>query len=216
MTTIALSLTTAVDTHTARQLHDYGDLDDAGVVAALEQTGLQRGQRWPGYLSRVQRVAIVLDDGGDLTLAAFEASTSAQEHGVLESLFALLPMQADGRSVAWDEAAWRLLTQRAYHHELQAPTPVHAWPRQPLCELFENVGARALHSDAATLYGGAGGGGAAAELADLDPVLRDAVRCYVMDLRWRCVTGAMTADASRQRAARAVARAMQVGVGAAS
>src|SRR5699024_776147 len=115
---IALGVGTALDVDTARQLHDYGDLDDAGVASALEQTGLQRMSvlRWPGYLTRLTRVAAVIDDGAEVVLAGFAAATPEQERGMIESLFAVLPDTADGRAVAWRADDWELLLQRAYRH----------------------------------------------------------------------------------------------------
>lgn len=213
MTTIALGLATVLDTVTARQLHDYGDLDDAGIAAALEQAGLQRGRssRWPGHLSRVAHVAVIVDASDNLTLAAFAAETADHERACLESLFAVLPNTVAGRSVAWRASDWTVLAQRAYRHELCAPQPVHAWPRSQLCELFDSGpgapddGARA---DAIRLYGHDMAG-----LTDASPALASALHWYVMDLRWRSVTGDIAPDTAQQRAVRAMGRAAQAADG---
>lgn len=207
-TLIALALRAAPDVETARQLHDYGTLDDAGVVAALEQTGLRRGdaQRWPAYLARLQQLAVVVDVAGELTLATFAAATLAQENSLLSALFAILPGPAQGQCVAWHGADWPLLQQRAYHHHLPAPAAVHAWPRQALADLFA-PGAR--RDDVLRLYG------AEFTAADsVEPVLGDAVHCYLMALRQRCISGQLAPDSARGRAARARARAVQAGSGA--
>ena len=207
---VYLAVTAAPDVETARQLDDYVTLDAAGVVAALEQTGLQRdsARRWPGYLARLQQVAVVIDAAGELTLATFEAATLAQEYSLLESLFAVLPDMPEGRCVAWQDGDWQLLWQRAYRHQLPAPALVHGWPRLSLSELFAES---AVSSDLVRLYG--------AEFATADaiePALRNAVHWYVMDLRRRCVSGDLERDAARECAARAVARAVQTADGTTS
>lgn len=155
-TTYVLGLTTALDTETARRLHDYGDINDAGVVAALEQAG-QQGTGptpWPGYLSRITHLALIAEHDDELTLAAFESVTLAEERGALQSLFALMQDARHGRNVAWHAADWQLLAQRAYHHALPAPDAVWHWPRLALQDMFQTSGERvqAVQSDVLHLY----------------------------------------------------------------
>src|SRR5690625_1116855 len=139
-TTLALGLQTALDITTARRLHDYGELDDAGVASALEQKGLQQGVPGgrPGYLTRLERVAVVIDSGDDVTLATFEAEDIDTEYDLLRSLFAIMPTTS-GYCASWDTGAWELLLQRAYCHAMQAPAAVRDWPRQSLHRLFADT-----------------------------------------------------------------------------
>lgn len=203
--TIALGLDTALDIATARQLHDYGKLDDAGVASALEQMGLQQGVTGgrPAYLTRLQRVALVIDNGDDIILAAFEAEDVDEERGMLASLFALMPESA-GQIVAWDNGDWELLLQRAFCHALQAPAALRDWPRQALRRLFagaDRAADQAVQADVIRLYGNP----VAAQEA-FDPALRAAVHWHAMAVRWRCVTGELDSAAQQLRLQRVAAR----------
>lgn len=200
--TIALGLVPTLDVATARRLYGYDDLDDAGVAAALEQTGRQPGGG-PDYLRRVQYVAAVIDSDDDITLAAFEAASFDEEYTVLTTLFALFPDTA-GQAVSWDAGAWQLLLRRAYMHELQAPAAVHAWPRRDLCQLFDDRAPGPgddVQADALRLFGKR-----SAVMETVNPALRVAIGWYDMDLRWRCVSGEIDAETHRQRMARVIAR----------
>lgn len=203
--TIALGLMTTLDVATARRLYDYGELDDNGVAAALEHTGLQRsnGGNRPDHLTRIHRAAAVIDSDDDITLAAFEATNIDEECAVLSTLFALFP-DGPGRAVSWAGGAWELLLRRAYMHELQAPPAVRDWPRQPLCRLFDEQAPSPgydVRADAVGLYGNH-----AAALDDIDPALRLAVHWHDMDLRWRLVAGEIDREARQQRSARVMAQ----------
>lgn len=203
-TTIALGLVTALDVTTARQLHDYTGLDDTGVIAAQEQMTLQRShsRALPGYLTRIQQVAAVIDSGDDITLAAFEADDLDAERGVLTSLFALLP-DAGACAVVWHSAHWQLLLRRALRHELPAPgslqaSTCHAWDRW-FAEGQDESNA-AVQADAVRLYGHH----AAAQQVS-NPALRAAMHWYELDLRWRSVTGGIDMQTRRERRARVLA-----------
>lgn len=203
-TTIALGLVTALDVATARQLHDYDDLDDAGVVAAQEQLTLQRShsRTLPGYLTRVQQVGVVIDSGDDITLAAFEAEALDAERDTLASLFALLPAAA-ARAVVWQAADWQLLLRRALRHELPAPAALrastcHAWDGWFAGQ--QGASHAAVQADAMHLYGHPA---AAREVSNA--ALRAAMHWHALDLRWRQVTGELDAATCRDRRARVLA-----------
>jgi len=204
-TTLALGVQTALDITTARRLHDYGELDDAGVASALEQMGLQQGVPGgrPGYLTRLARAALVIDSGDDVTLATFEAEDIDAEYDLLQSLFAVMPTTS-GYAVSWDASAWELLLRRAYCHALRVPAAVRDWPRQPLRPLFadaEQAPNYDVQADAIGLYGNP------AALANaIDPALRLAVHWHAMALRYHCVTGEVDAAALPQRMQRVAAR----------
>lgn len=203
--TVSLGLETALDTATARRLHDYGELDDKGVAAALEQTGLQRSRsgRYPDHLARVVQVAAVIDSGDDITLASFEAADIDEEASILTTLFALFPQQT-GQAVSWDASDWDLLLRRAYLHMLVAPAALREWPRQSLCRLFEGPQTQAgynLQADALKLYGNN-----AAELANADAALGTAIHWYDMELRRRCVAAEIEPQTRRDHLARVIAQ----------
>lgn len=203
--TIALGLETVLDVATARRLYDYGNLDDAGVAAALEQTGRQGsldGNR-RDHLTRIQHVAAVIDSGDDITMAAFEAGSIEEEAAILPTLFALFP-EEPGRAVAWRADAWKLLLRRAYLHELPAPQAVCSWARHPLHDLFDDQagsGDYDVQADAVRLYGNH-----SAALDGVSPALRSAIHWHDMDLRRRCVFREIDADTRRERVARVIAQ----------
>lgn|GEM_PF-5647942 len=210
--TVALGLVTALDITTARQLHDYGSLDDAGVTAALEQVGLERNHGAagrPAYLTRLQHAGLVVDDGDTVELHAWTAATLEDERVLLQNLFARLP-DATARAVAWHAHDWPLLRHRAYRHAAALPPGLKKSTWEPLCELFDDGLMRSYHdvqADVLRLYGNRMAG-----LDALDPALWAAVQWYELDLRRRLVHGALPAGSVQQCHARLADRLAQYGI----
>lgn len=112
----------AIDVEAARCLNDYGDLDDAGVVRALEQLHMQRWGRTdcPAHLRRLTGVAAVVESGRQLRLVDLTADTPEQEAELLSSLFDSWP-RMEGALVDWCGDVAPLMMARACRHELSVP-----------------------------------------------------------------------------------------------
>lgn len=95
-----MAITTGVDVDGLRRLHDYGDLDDTGVVRAYEQTRTQRFGHLalPDYLKRIRRIACMVDDGESARRHVFD--DTAGEIGLFEALRHALNTAA-GPCVVW-------------------------------------------------------------------------------------------------------------------
>lgn len=139
---IAIALTVGVDVSGLRKLHDYGDLDDAGVVRAYEQMRTQRLGRLdlPGYLTTIERVACVVDDGHDARLHI--ADDTAGEPALFDELYEAMQREI-GPPVVWhaDELA-PLRVRAALHSRVLPPVLAHDGPPANVLLLSELMGAR--------------------------------------------------------------------------
>lgn len=132
---VVLATSAAIDVKAARCLNDYGDLDDAGVVRALEQVHMQRWGRTdcPAHLRLLTGVAAVVESGRQLRLVELEAQTPEQEASLLSGLFDNWP-RMDGALVDWCGDVAPLLMARACRHEMTVPTTLAASQRVDLLD----------------------------------------------------------------------------------
>lgn len=116
---VVLVVQTGLDVQAARRLGDYGDLDDASVARALEQVHVQRWGHFkpPGYLTRIEALAAVIDDGDGSRLIR---PAPALESVRLDDLAASWPWH-DSALVDWDGTTQALLAARALTHDLVMP-----------------------------------------------------------------------------------------------
>lgn len=127
---VALAVSTALDVDAARQLRDYGDLDDAGVARALEQVHMQRWGRTdcPAHLLRINALAAVIESGRQLRRVELRATNSDEEARLLSTLFEHWP-RMEGAVVDWQNQSMPVLMARACRHGLVIP-PTLASARQ--------------------------------------------------------------------------------------
>ncbi|MES1925445.1 hypothetical protein [Salinisphaera sp. T31B1] len=152
---IALALTTTVDIEAVRRLHDYGDLDDAGVVRAFEQTRMQRYGHLvlPGYLRRLDGLTCIVDRGGDIHM--LDIADDVDEGRMLDTLDRAL----DGRAadtLVWQHDELGLLTTRALlNRRVLAPALCDGHPIALADTLFDGDDDEAAAAEAAmmTVYG---------------------------------------------------------------
>jgi len=131
--TIALALDTALDITAARRLHDYGELDDANVQRALEQSYIQRVGRidWPAHLRVIRHVGVVVEQGDAVRVAAIAAD--GNEAFALSRLFAQWP-DRPGAVVAWQADTVALIAARAFLHDIGMPAGLRDGPRIALAD----------------------------------------------------------------------------------
>ncbi|GAB3685830.1 hypothetical protein [Salinisphaera aquimarina] len=198
---VVLALDTALDIAAVRRLHDYADLDDAGVTRAFEQMRMQRlgHLRLPAYLLAIRQVVAIVDDGGDIRVVDIDGS--GDEAAMLDRLEQQLSTAA-GTLVLWDTQDMELLGMRAFMHD----RPLRLSTRHSrVFELAESLAVDAEHPstdterDIITLTGLPAVDSAASPGARLRAI---ACNRYRLWLRWQTCRGELTAGerAARERA----------------
>jgi len=152
-----MAIATGVDVDGLRRLHNYGDLDDTGVVRAYEQTRTQRFGHLalPDYLKRIRRIVCVVDDGDSARRHSFD--DTAGEIVLFDALRNTLDT-AVGPCVAWQLGELGPLQARAMLCRQVLPAGMVPGSSTPVSlagvlGIAPSDGAQTIESEVTTLFG---------------------------------------------------------------